>query len=73
MSTFEQHPHIVRMYDELTELKGRYAKLLSYYDNHRSQLTEKQRDLMMSQRSIMEHYIGVLEARINYDIEYYIK
>ena len=61
------------MYDELTELKGRYTKLLDYYDNHYSQLTVKQRDLMMAQRSIMEHYIGVLEARINYDIEYYCK
>ena len=73
MSFFQKHPHIVRMYDEITELKGRYAKLLSYYDVHQSQLTAKQRDLIMDQRSIMEHYIEVLEARINYDVEYYCK
>ena len=73
MSVFQKHPHIVRMYDEVTELKGRYAKLLSYYDEHRSQLTAKQQDLIMDQRSIMEHYIEVLEARINYDVEYYCK
>ena len=66
-------PHIGRMQYEYAELCVRLNKLLNYYDEHRSQLTAKQRDLIMDQRSIMEHYIEVLEARINYDIEYYCK
>lgn len=73
VSRSARYPHLLRMYDELTELKGRYVKLLSYYDDHRSQLDDKQQDLMMLQRSIMEHYIGVLEARLNYDNQLYSK
>ena len=65
--------HIIRMIDEVIELKGRYNKLLSFYDEHRAELDTKQQDLMMIQRSIMEHYIGVLEARIDYDTQLYSK
>lgn len=68
-----KYPHIIRMYDELTELKAKWSKLLDYYDKHRSDLDAKQQDLMMSQRAIMEEYIGVLEARIDYDTQLYNK
>ena len=68
-----RYPHLIRMYDEITELKGRYAKLMSYYDNHRSQLDAKQCDLIMAQRFIMEHYIEILQARIDYDTQLYSK
>lgn len=68
-----KYPHIIRMQDELDELKAKWSKLLDYYDKHRSELDAKQQDLMMSQRAIMEEYIGVLEARIDYDTQLYSK
>lgn len=68
-----RYPHLIRMYDELTELKGKWSKLIEYYDKYRSELDAKQQDLMMFQRAIMEEYIGVLDARIKHDTELYNK
>lgn len=70
-STLMDYPHICRMQVERDELLHNMAKLSNYYEDHFSELTEKQRDYMCKQLTAMRAYADILQQRITYDIQYY--
>lgn len=70
-ATLMDHPHICRMQVERDDLQHKMAKLSNYYEDHFTELTEKQRDYMCKQLTAMRAYADILQDRITYDIQYY--
>ena len=70
-ATLMNYPHICRMQCERDDLLHNMAKLSNYYEDHFSELTEKQRDYMCKQLTAMRAYAYILQERITYDIQYY--
>ena len=70
-ATLMNYPHICRMQCERDDLLHNMAKLSNYYEDHSSELTEKQRDYMCKQLTAMRAYADILQDRITYDIQYY--
>lgn len=67
------HPHIQRMMIERDELCDMLDKLCTYYDESSDLLSDKQRDMMCKQITVMRSYADILQQRISYDIQYYSK
>lgn len=62
--------YIVRMYNELNDLRERYIKLNIFINGNKfSQLTTYQQHLLNMQFKFMDGYLNVLGTRLNYEIE----
>lgn len=73
IKVYEKYPHIGRMMREANDLYDRSLKLKKYIEDHFSELSAEQRDLMLAQFNIMGKYHSILSERIINDVRYYYK